>query len=274
MPDKASSPPFFGYRPDETFTSHEEKRRPDEMILPYFKLPTPEMELFSPEKHLAHVSYHPPEGHSGPSGARPPLPLYIAARANPRLTLIPRPEDCYALWDKYAMLDNIRAHSQRVADLAFGIGKLGREKGAELRPEALLAAGLLHDLGKTYTIAHSGNHAQLGAAWTMHETRNAEIARCVLYHVHWPWEDHFYDADFFSVMAIEYADKRVRHDSYVSLDDRFEDLHERYGKSDYARMRIALSHEQNKRVENALSNILGVALHEYTADSRGLVKRT
>lgn len=275
MSNKPSIAPFISCKADETFSPDQQggQKFPDETPLPFYKLPMPQMELFNPDIHLAHISYRPNGGHSGPSGASPPLPLFVAARAHSGTTLIPRPEDCYALWDKYEMLDNIRAHSERVAGLALALANRAREKGLAVSAEATYAAGLLHDLAKTYTIVHSGNHAQLGAAWTMHETRNAPIAHCVLYHVHWPWEEHFYDTDFFMVMAIEYADKRVRHDSYVSLGERFEDLLVRYGKNAYARERIAMSHEQGKRVENTLSQILGVDLHEYIADRGRLVQR-
>lgn len=277
MPEKFTSPLFPGYIPPAGHSSspkQEEQRRIREEQLPFLMFPVPEMEIFDPEKHLTHLCYRPQESHSGPSGACPPLPLFIAARANADKTLIPRPDDCYALWDKYHMLDNIRAHSELVAGLTLALTHQANEKGLNVSPEAMFAAGLLHDLGKTYTIHHGGNHAQLGAAWVMHETRNAEIARCVLYHIHWPWETHFYTLNFFSIMAIEYADKRVRHDGYVLLEERFEDLLLRYGKNDYARKRIAMSHEQGKRIEGALSRFLGVNLHEYTVSSGRLVKRT
>ena len=244
-----------------------------ETALPYLVFPQEPMELFDPEAHLPPNYSKAAEGHSGPSGALPPLPLYVAARAHPDKRLIPREQDCFDLWDRYAMLDNIRLHSRRVADLACGVSLLARDKGIEVVPEAMLAAGLLHDLAKTYTISHGGSHAQLGAAWVMNETRNPEIARAVLFHVHWPWEDALCDDRIFMTMALEYADKRVRHDSYVSLDERFADLLVRYGVDDYARTRIRMSHEQGKRIEAGLSARLGVNLHEYTADSGRLVKR-
>ena len=274
MPEKPSNTPFPGYVPSTISHAQREKWQKEsaEGTLPFLNLPAPEMELFDPDRHLANTTYR-SDAHSGPSSTPPPLPLYVAARTHSQTALIPREEDCLALWDKYGMLDNIRSHSRQVANMALGISRLGREKGLRTHPEAIYAAGLLHDLGKTYTILHGGNHAQLGAAWVMHETRNPEIARCVSYHVYWPWEEHLYQEAFFSVLAIAYADKRVQHDKYVSLDERFSDLMERYGKSEYTRYRIGMTWDQGKRIEDALSRQLGVNLHEYTADSRRLVKR-
>ena len=237
---------------------------------PFFRYPAPPMEMFEPERHLPRQSRF-----SGASStATAPLPLYLAARLNPGVTLIPRKEDCHALWDQYAMLDNIRAHSTLVAEMAQAIGRRAREIGLNVSPEALLAAGLLHDLGKTYTIAHGGSHAQIGAAWVMRETRNGPIARTVMFHVHWPWqEDLLYEEEMLLPAIILYSDKRVKHDAYVGLDERFEDLLVRYGVNDDAKEKITASHMQGKHVESALSRRLEVELHEYTADSGRLVKR-
>jgi 16S rRNA (cytosine967-C5)-methyltransferase len=235
---------------------------------PFHAYPSAPMELFDPEKHL------PPAWRAlaGTGGAVPPL--RAAARAHPKLLLIPRAEDCRALWDQYAMLENIRVHSALVADMAYAVGLLARERGIEVSGDALLAAGLLHDLGKTYTIAHGGSHAQLGASWVMRETRNGPIAQAVLFHVHWHWPEHWLEDERLLLTAITlYADKRVKHDAFVTLDERFEDLHVRYGIHAGADERITASHEQSKRIEAALSRRLGLELHEYIADSGRLVKR-
>lgn len=228
------------------------------------------MELFDPARHFSGSA----PSHGGPSGADAPLPLAVAARANPKLTLIPREEDCHALWERYGMMEHIRAHSEKVAGMAVAIAALAREKGVDISLEAVLAAGLLHDLGKTYTIGHGGNHAQLGAAWVMRETRNGPVAQAVMFHVNWPWDENVNNDAVLLPFFILYADKRVMHDAYVSLDERFEDLMVRYGVNDYSRMRLGMSHQQGKRIETALSRRFGVDLNEYIADSGRLVKRT
>lgn len=232
------------------------------------------MELFDPERH---APARPPldfRGHAGLSRAEPPLPLHRAAHSWRTTLLIPRPEDCYALWDRYAMLDNIRAHSAKVAEMAHALALRAKERGMAVIPEAALAAGLLHDLGKTYTISHGGNHAQIGASWVMNETRNDPIARAVMFHVHWPWEERPDNDDFFLVMAIVYADKRVKHDAWATLNERFEDLLARYGVNAHVRERVTLSHRQGKRMEAALSRRLGVDLDACVVDSGRLVQRT
>ncbi|MDR2488369.1 MAG: HDIG domain-containing protein [Desulfovibrio sp.] len=239
-------------------------------IPPFYFYPPLPMELFSPEKHLP-PAWRPTAGTPGASAA---LPLRAAAKYHLKLLLIPRVEDCHALWNQYAMLDNIRAHSSRVADMAYAIGLEAGRHGLAVSCDALLAAGLLHDLGKTYTIAHGGSHAQLGASWVMRETRNAPIAQAIMFHVHWHWPEEWLEDERLLLTAVTlYADKRVKHDAFVTLDERFDDLHTRYGIHAHVKEKISASHLQSKRIEAALSRRLGLELHEYIADSRRLVKR-
>lgn len=261
--------------------------------LPFLLLPRLPMEVFDPQRHGRYSGLAARSGGSLPfrnaqnagKDARVvgvikdtgPLPLFYAAKAAREVALIPREEDCHALWDKYGMMSHIQEHSRKVADLAVAIARFGKEQGADVCPESVLAAGLLHDLGKTYSILHGGDHAQLGAAWIMRETRNALVAQAVLYHVHWWWEDILeecvYNDELFNIFVLIYADKRVMHDTYVKIDDRYTDLQKRYGKTEQARIRIEASRVQGKTIEAVLSRRLGVQLNEYIADSRRLVKR-
>lgn len=186
---------------------------------------------------------------------------------------VPDRDECRALWDKYAMPAHIRAHSAVVAEFAACIAAHLAEQGADIDVPSVLASGLLHDLGKFYTVTHGGSHGQVGGAWVMNETRNPLIAQGVLHHVRWPWAvDETMDPWLLSYCVI-YADKRVMHDQVVSPDERYKDLLERYGHTDAAKDRITALHVQGKEIEAALSRRVKVNLHEYTFDSGRLVKR-
>ena len=94
---------------------------------------------------------------------------------------------CSRLWDKYDMMPHIREHCRAVAGVAVEIVRRAEERGAvpEGRPLTVplaRAAGLLHDIAKSYTIRHGGSHAQLGAAWVREETGNPLLAQAVLFH--------------------------------------------------------------------------------------------
>jgi putative nucleotidyltransferase with HDIG domain len=182
----------------------------------------------------------------------------------------PTDEQCFACWDALDMLPHIRKHSLLVAGLATFLARRAAERGSRVDVAATRAAALLHDIAKTYTIRHGGHHSQLGGAWTMDWTRNARLAQGVVHHVHWPFaldlKDHFLP------LIIIYADKRVKHDRVVPLTERFVDLLERYGTTEFIRERIELSKQQAKDIEDSLSHILGIDLHAYPFDSRRLVE--
>ncbi|MDR1686547.1 MAG: HDIG domain-containing protein [Desulfovibrio sp.] len=263
--------------------SRREEPLPD---LPDLDFPEVDMELFDPAVHL------PDEFPlTGDDAVASRLLSAAAVRHSSRCTLIPRCEDCRALWDRYAMLGHIREHSAKVADFAHALAVRAVERGMKVNPDAVRAAGLLHDLGKTRTIAVGGNHAQLGAAWVMRETRNGQIAGAVLFHVFWPFEGRLkavaeasvrcperpggvrggqspagmINAGHFMIAAVIYADKRTLHDAYVGLDARCEDLIRRYAVSEAVKKRILLSHEQGRRIEAVLSAALGVELQNHVA---------
>ncbi len=202
----------------------------------------------------------------------------------PPMPAPPGETGCVALWNKYGVPDHIRAHSRLVAAIALKLADMAKAAGADVDIPAIHAAGLLHDLAKMHTVRHGGNHAQMGAAWARRETGNQQVAHGILHHVRWPWPLATESAAepgsaFFGVLdrhfiafAILYADKRVRHSEEVNMDERFEDIYQRYGISPLHRERIAETHRQAVTVERLLSARLGVDLHAYTFDSGRLVK--
>ena len=185
--------------------------------------------------------------------------------------MVPDDAQCMALWDKYGMLEHIRAHSLMVADLATAMARRAVECGHELCVPSVRASALLHDIAKTYTITHGGSHAQLGASWVVAETGNRELARGVMMHVHWPWPlpENVCTLPFFVI----YADKRIKHDQCVTLQERFEDLLVRYGTTDSSRASICESYRQGQHLERAFSAQLRLDLHAHTLDCGRLVQR-
>lgn len=180
-------------------------------------------------------------------------------------------EECFSLWDEYDMLPHIRSHSLGVARVATSLAVAAASAGLDVDVQTVRASALLHDIAKTYTIRHGGNHSQLGGAWMQERTGNPVLAMGVIHHVHWPWEVDV--RAFFLPLAIIYGDKRVRHDTVVSLAERFEDLYTRYGTTQYIRDRLAESQGQAAAIETALSETLGMNIHEHAFDSGRLVER-
>ncbi len=183
---------------------------------------------------------------------------------------VPDDEECERLWDKYKMFDNIRAHCLLVADVATELATKAAMSGLPVSVPEVRAAGLLHDIAKTYCVCHGGGHADLGASWVVQETHNHRIAQGIFHHVWWPWELPLENAQRLCALPffILYADKRARHDEFVSLEDRYVDLYERYGNSDVRKKSIYMAYLQGKAIENGLSRCLGMDLSSWHPAAR------
>lgn len=179
--------------------------------------------------------------------------------------IVPDEKQCALLWDRYDMMPHIRDHCRAVARVAMEIVRRAEMRGVipEGRPLTVplaRAAGLLHDIAKTYTIRHGGSHAQLGAAWVREETGNPLLAQAVLFHVEWPWSggelDDVRDPMRLPVI-VAYADKRAKHAQVVSIKERFDDLLVRYGISADKVENIAANYAHVQAVEQAIFDRVG-----------------
>ncbi len=205
------------------------------------------------------------------SGPCPPLcPEAMPGAGACAVSFVPSEAQCRALWDAYDMLPNIRAHSLAVACIATTLARQAASAGFDVDVDAVRAAALLHDLAKTYTIRHGGNHSQLGGAWVQELTGNPALAQGIIHHVHWPFAVDI--RSHFLPLSIIYSDKRVKHNRVVSLTERFEDLLHRYGATPDIRQRIGRSFAQAREIEQALVQNLGFDPDADIAHCRGLVE--
>jgi putative nucleotidyltransferase with HDIG domain len=184
---------------------------------------------------------------------------------------VPDRQACEALWDRYAMPQHIRNHSIQVAAITITLGELLAQRGVRLSLQTLLAGALLHDIAKIYSVHYPGDHAQTGAAIAVRETHNYLIGQMVYHHVGWPWAVDIYNEQSLHALLLDYADKRVRHDQIVTLEERFADLRQRYGRSERSLAMIEFSRLQGYEIEKALSERLEVSVNEYPFDSGRLV---
>lgn len=188
-----------------------------------------------------------------PYASLPRLPFLAYHPDDPRP---PDDEACFELWRKYDMLENIQRHSLLVARIVTFLAARASSAGLSVSKDACRAAGLLHDLAKTYCIRYGGSHALLGSSWVVRETRNFAIAQGVLLHVRWPWPLPGGSGICCLPIFLIYADKRVQHDKIVSLAERFDDLLFRYGKTRSARAGIRNTMKQARSIERALEKQL------------------
>ena len=107
----------------------------------------------------------------------------------------------------------------------------------------VMAGALLHDIAKTPCLAGNCHHAELGAEICLVEGF-PEVAYIVDQHIRLdPFDEAGYEDGYFGPRElVHYADKRVRHHSIVSLDERLDYVLQRYGEHDAARCRSLEKH--------------------------------
>ena len=141
--------------------------------------------------------------------------------------MIPTVEECHEFMGKYGMLDNIRAHSVVVEKIADLIARNLRDVGTKVDHELVTAGALMHDIGKTICLKSGGDHAAVGEEICL-QNHLTEIAGIVAEHV--TIRDYQPDGRIFEKEIVYYADKRVKHDRVVSLDERLDYIIKRYGR--------------------------------------------
>jgi putative nucleotidyltransferase with HDIG domain len=163
---------------------------------------------------------------------------------------LPSHTDCLALMDTHAMLPHIREHSFRVMEVATFLGRALVDAGLRLHVPLIEVGALLHDLGKTPCLGTKENHAHWGAE-VLAQLGYLEVAQVVREHVH--LDPVLADPrPLREAEVVNYADKRVLHVRVVTLETRFADLKERYGRSPEALRRIAATEAGTLALEERL----------------------
>jgi len=143
--------------------------------------------------------------------------------------LIPTEEECLHIMKQYHMLDNIKAHSIEVKNIALALYNNLIDQNP-LNCDLVIAGALLHDIAKTWAIETGNRKHDIEGGAILRKMNLPDIAYIV--------ESHVFFKDFVKEGPIEerelvfYADKRVMHDVIVSLDQRVEDLIIRYGRTE------------------------------------------
>ena len=146
------------------------------------------------------------------------------------------------------MLENIIHHSIEVANIALYLSTELNKRGQRIDLLLVEAASLLHDLTKTDSFKTKEDHAWTGSR-LLKEIGYEEVGEVVAQHI---WLSHDVDPLLVSEEeVVNYADKRVMHDRIVPLEERFNDLRDRYGRDqkgmDYlGRMEMVIKEIENK----------------------------
>jgi putative nucleotidyltransferase with HDIG domain len=185
----------------------------------------------------------------------------------------PNISQCFSYMQDFGMYDNIREHSLMVARVTELLYRKLEEKGLNLPPkDAVLAGALLHDIAKTKCIQEGCQHAQVGEA-ICRDLGYPEVAAMVSNHVNLPAShmDACRRGVFTGSDLVYYSDKRVKHDSIVSLDERLAYILEKYSVSN---QEWGKSIHANFRMCAELESLLFVGLGLTPAEVAARIDRT
>jgi uncharacterized protein len=143
--------------------------------------------------------------------------------------MIPDAEKCISLMNTYGMLDNIKAHSIMVERVAGIIAKGLTGAGIRLSLAKVSAGALLHDIAKTQCLGSDIDHAIKGKEICI-ENDFTEIAEIVGQHIR--LNNYKPESEVTENEIIYYSDKRVNHNTIVSLEKRIEYLIKTYAKNE------------------------------------------
>jgi putative nucleotidyltransferase with HDIG domain len=169
---------------------------------------------------------------------------------------VPTAAECEAILAALAVPDPICRHSHAVAAVAEAMTKQLNTHGVIIAPDLVRAASLLHDIAKGQSA-----HAEAGAA-IVTKLGFPEVADIIVQHM-----DMDYDGGSPREAAIVFlADKLVREDSRVPLEERFRPAFERFRDQPEALRGATRKYDTALAIRGAVELLAGDPLAKILAD--------
>jgi putative nucleotidyltransferase with HDIG domain len=156
------------------------------------------------------------------------------------------------------MLPHIERHSRLVTRVALLIARKLNTAGHQLDLALVEAGALLHDITKTTSIETRENHAETGGE-LLASLGYPAVADIVRQHI--CLDSGSPDPDAVTeVEIVNYADKRVKHEEVVDIEERFRDVQERYAKKfPGLEARFEQVREETRLVERKIFAIIDIS---------------
>lgn len=158
------------------------------------------------------------------------------------------------LFVKYNTPEHVQRHCDEVARVSVLIAEGLNERGFELNIEELRGAALVHDVLRT-----EKEHDRLGAEalMNMELPREAELVRLHMTYHPFNHADKFEEID---VLCL--ADRLVKEDCYVGLDERMQYLIDKPGKTPERTEKILKAKAHTQGIIDELERVLKITLDE------------
>ena len=144
--------------------------------------------------------------------------------------IIPTKEECLKILKENKVADNIIAHLKAVCDFSLKICDILEKKGISVNRDLVAAAALMHDVKKLSPNDHIIEGYELVKSLGYPEVA-VVIKKHGLYHL----EDVNFIPKTWEEKIVFYADKRIKNDRIVSVDERFDYIKQRYKKDNVER---------------------------------------
>jgi len=174
-----------------------------------------------------------------------------------RGNIIPSRAECDELMAQYSMLPNIMEHSRQVMNVSLAIID-NLKSGVSVNRDLVIAAALLHDITKTKSLETKEPHDASGGV-LLRELGFPSTAEIVEQHV--VIRNLNLKGKLEEREIVYYADKRVLHDTIVTIEERLRDLVERYGRTEEIRNLIYQNKKQVIAVERKITGFMAIDLH-------------
>jgi uncharacterized protein len=171
---------------------------------------------------------------------------------------IPSRKECDELMAEYSMLPNIVEHSIQVMRVSLAIID-NLKNGVSMNRELVAAAALLHDITKTRSFVTRERHDASGGE-LLRERGFQRIAEIVEQHV--IIQNLNFEGTLEEREIVYYADKRVLHDTIVTIDERVHDLMQRYGTVEEMRNLILHNRSQVLMVERKIAGFMNIDIDQ------------
>ena len=170
---------------------------------------------------------------------------------------IPNNVKCDELMARYSMLPNIVAHSLQVMRVSLALTDHLKD-GVTINRDIVIAAALLHDITKTRSLETKERHDASGGA-VLRELGFPRIAEIVEQHI--VIQNLNLKGSLEEREIVYYADKRVMHDTIVTIKERVHDLIQRYGINEEIRDLILQNEAQVLAVERKIAGFMKIDIN-------------
>ncbi|MEL7660303.1 DVU_1551 family NTP transferase [Acetobacterium wieringae] len=156
--------------------------------------------------------------------------------------------ECYAMWEKYQLPENIRRHCQKVKQTATDLVDQLIDKGETLNRPVLQAAALLHDLAKS-----EKNHAVKGGE-ILRDLGYPKVGAIIAVHM-----DILVDPDTAVTESeiLYLADKLVKNDRLIDLATRKEMVFQAYRDNPQALKKISRRYRNAEIILQKIQRMIG-----------------